>query len=1320
MKLKNYLFFFLTLAITPFANGTNIDEIPQINAVITIADIEGAPGTTVDVPVTAIGFQEFVVFECRIAFNNNVLTADNVSDNFVINLHPAISNAQTSLINDSIVAISWFSLTPASIPDGEKLFDLHLYFCDDLLSCAQYETYSHLNFIDNQTYLSKTGIILIPLALNNGSVYASDPLRILTLNKLGQAQLFVNGIEYAEPVAIPQNTQTTLYAMPDEGYQFVNWTDINGMEVSDDPVYSFDMPEENLTLTANFYEIPVELYTLTVNTVGQGSVTIDGEPYTIPVTVEEGTILNLEALAVAGHEFAGWSGDLTGANPIASILMDGDKEVTATFTEIPPELYTLTVNIVGSGSVTVNGDPYAAPLTFEEGTTVNLLALPEQWWLFDAWSGDLVGNNIMESITMDGDKTITVTFIREQFTLTVYTNGDGSVEVNGDMYTNSLHIDAGTTVSLNALANQGWEFTGWSGALSGTQNPQDLLMDEDKSVTATFEEIPPELFTLTINISGNGTVEVNGEPYAVALTFEEGTTLSLAAIPAEGWFFTGWTGDLIGTDNPASLTITGDKSVTATFAEVEPELFTLTINVEGDGGVMVNGTTYQTPILIEEGSIINLHAIPTGGWQFDGWSGDITGAHPSASILMDSDKEVTATFTEIPPELYTLTVNIVGSGSVTVNGDPYTIPVTVEEGTTLNLEAFAAAGHEFAGWSGDLTGTNPIASILMDSDKAVTATFEEIPPELYTLTVTIVGSGSVTVNGDTYTIPVTVEDGTTLSLTALPAIGWQFDGWSGDLTGDASPQGILMDSDKEVTATFTEIPPEEYTLTVTIVGSGIVTVDGANYTVPVTVEEGTTLTLEALAAAGHEFAGWSGDLTGDNPIASILMDSDKEVTATFEEIPPEMYTVVFNVVGGNGSLEAFEGGETIESGDSFPAGVNVQFVAEPDEGFKIKEWRRDGLLLVGYTLPELTVNNLNQDVIITVEFEEIPSEEYTLTVNTVGSGTVTVNGDAYTIPVTVEEGTTLNLVALPAQGYGFVNWTDANGVEVSDEAAYSFTMPAADLQLTANFVFLTYNITFIVTDTCSEPIENAIVSLNGVENEPGSYVFEDLEPGIYEYTVVADNFLPESGTLSLISRDRVVRVSLLDIDPDLVTFLQDITISPDETECFDAIKAVVTAGYGTDFIVEDGATLELVAECSVIMKAGTRIEAGAHVHAYIGSEFPFCTDKHFLSSDTDDSEYIKDHELLVPDDMTEVVSSACFRIFPNPVRDVFTLELCGFTSEPAMTVEIFDMRGEIIIREQVSTSHKHTYDLSAHPPGIYLVRVIKGDIFDIQRIIKKP
>jgi uncharacterized repeat protein (TIGR02543 family) len=139
----------------------------------------------------------------------------------------------------------------------------------------------------------------------------------------------------------------------------------------------------------------------------------------------------------------------------------------------------------------------------------------------------------------------------------------------------------------------------------------------------------------------------------------------------------------------------------------------------------------------------------------------------------------------------TLTVNIAGSGSVTREPDQPTYAL----GAVVTLTATPAPGWSFSAWSGDLiSGANP-ATITINSNTVVTATFTQ---NLYTLTTLIVGSGNVARNPD----QAPYVYGTVVTLTATPAAGWSFAGWSGDLTNAANPATITIDGNKTVTANF--------------------------------------------------------------------------------------------------------------------------------------------------------------------------------------------------------------------------------------------------------------------------------------------------------------------------------------------------------------------------------------------------------------------------------------------------------------------------------------------------------------------------------------
>ncbi len=148
---------------------------------------------------------------------------------------------------------------------------------------------------------------------------------------------------------------------------------------------------------------------------------------------------------------------------------------------LPPgaqQEYTLTINIIGNGSVTQVPDQ----ATYTYGQDVDLTANAAMGWTFDHWSGDLGGSANPETITMDGDKTVTAYFTQDQYTLTVNIVGNGSVTQVPDQATYTY----GQDVDLTANAGMGWTFDHWSGDLGGSANDETITMVGNKTVTAVF------------------------------------------------------------------------------------------------------------------------------------------------------------------------------------------------------------------------------------------------------------------------------------------------------------------------------------------------------------------------------------------------------------------------------------------------------------------------------------------------------------------------------------------------------------------------------------------------------------------------------------------------------------------------------------------------------------------------------------------------------------------------------------------------------------------------------------------------------------------
>jgi fimbrial isopeptide formation D2 family protein len=208
--------------------------------------------------------------------------------------------------------------------------------------------------------------------------------------------------------------------------------------------------------------------------------------------------------------------------------------------------------------------------------------------------------------------------------------------------------------------------------------------------------------------------------------------------------------------------------------------------VDGGGAMSVSGGTY---VLDGTAGQPDAHAAITGGTYA------LTGGFwPGAIVLR-----------------YDLSVSLTGSGTGSVSSSPAGIACgsdctePYDSGTVVTLTAAPSIGSTFGAWSGACSGTLVTCDVTMDQARNVTATFTL---NTYALTVTTAGTGS----GSVTSMPLGIDcgsdcsetygHGTTVTLTAAPAAGSAFGGWSGACSGTALTFDVTMDAAKSCTATF--------------------------------------------------------------------------------------------------------------------------------------------------------------------------------------------------------------------------------------------------------------------------------------------------------------------------------------------------------------------------------------------------------------------------------------------------------------------------------------------------------------------------------------
>ena len=465
--------------------------------------------------------------------------------------------------------------------------------------------------------------------------------------------------------------------------------------------------------------------------------------------------------------------------------------------------------------------------TYDQPTAVTLTATPDPNHQFLNWTGPDAAacaggvTNPVCTVAMTEQRNITANFAWN-VNVTVVGNGTVTDGAEGDItctsaaeVTCSDFYAPGTVVTLTAAPDTNWEFDGWSGAdavdcAGGLTNPVcALTMTEDMDLTATFSTIE---WDVSVNVVGNGTVMDGAEgslsctaaaELTCTETYDQPAVVTLTATPDTNHEFDGWSGtdasECASLTNPVcSLTMTADKSITATFSIAEWDLNVTVVGngtVSGDTIGVSDGIdcpddtdpgdctdTYDAP------TVVTLTATPDTNHEFDNWTGedaeDCAGgtSNPVCALTMTEQMDVQANFSIIE---WDVNLTVFGSGGIVTDGlegnlsctssDEATCSETYDQPTVVTLTAAPDVNWEFDGWSGtDATNcvsvTPDVCELTMTQDFDIAATFSTIQ---HLVTTSVTGDGDVTADSGTIDCPdVDCDDlydqASTVTLTAAP------------------------------------------------------------------------------------------------------------------------------------------------------------------------------------------------------------------------------------------------------------------------------------------------------------------------------------------------------------------------------------------------------------------------------------------------------------------------------------------------------------------------------------------------------------------------
>ncbi len=393
--------------------------------------------------------------------------------------------------------------------------------------------------------------------------------------------------------------------------------------------------------------------------------------------------------------------------------------------------------------------------------------------------------------------------------------------------------------------------------------------------------------TLTVTKSGTGAGTVTSSPAGIACgsacaaEYDEGAKVTLTAAADAHSEFKGWSGACTGTATSCQVTMSAARAVGAEFEALPQQTLTVGVSGSGEGKVTSEpsgiecslGSTGTCTEHFNRGSTVTLTETPAPHSRFTGWGLPCDeSTATTCTVQMSADETASAGFAAIPSQ--TLTVALSGEGTVTSSPAGIACPGSCEapfdsEGpaSTVLLTA-APAPHDEVAWSGCEAEPSPSqCEVSMSEARSVKAGFAPIQ---HTLTITVAGEGQVSASSGQIsgcsaaggTCSGSYPEGEAVELTATPAAGSGFVGWSGGPCGGTGTCHLTLEADTTLSANFAAIPLPAVEPVPAHIALGKLTVKGARATLRLSVSgPGSVVASGRGLKKARAHAGSAGPLT---------------------------------------------------------------------------------------------------------------------------------------------------------------------------------------------------------------------------------------------------------------------------------------------------------------------------------------------------------------------------------------------------------------------------------------------------------------------------
>ncbi|TSA24983.1 hypothetical protein D4R75_00385, partial [bacterium] len=719
----------------------------------------------------------------------------------------------------------------------------------------------------------------------------------------------------------PSGSQTTNYGSsaaytisPNSGYHIVDVL-VDNVSVGAVGTYSFSNIASNHTISATF---SINTYTINASAGANGTISPSGSQ-----TKDYGTGATYTFTPSAGYHIAEVRVDNVSVGAVATYSFSNiaaDHTISATFAI---NTYSISASAGANGTITPSGSQ-----SKDYGSSATYAITANTGWhiadvIVDNGSVGAVGTYSFSNI--GANHSISATFAINTYSISASAGANGTITPSG-----SQSKDYGSSATYAITSNTGWHIAdvivdNVSVGAVGTYSFSSI--SSDHTISATFAI---NTYNLSASAGANGSISPSG-----IQTVNYGTSTTFAVTPNTGYHVA----DVLVDGGPVGAitsyvfsSVSADHSIVATFAI---NTYSINASAGANGSISPSGSRNA-----DHGSSLAFTITPTTGYHVadvlvDNVSVGALSSYTFADIVVGHS--IAASFAI---NTYTISASAGANGSITPSGDQ-----TVNYGSTPAFAIAPAIGYHVADVLVDNASVGPVSSHQFASVSAGHTISASFAINTYTIAASSGANGSLSSSGN-----VVVNYGSTQTFTiqALPGFHVEtvvLDGTTSVIStqptsqpGSAPWDVQNVTSDHSFSATFAE---NYYQLSVSSTPTlGTVSIEqpsAAPY--PNYYKNGTVVTLRASTVNGYHFAGWTGvpaDKLTTNPI-DITMDSDKIVTATFEQNVPLtiVVTTINDVVDPNDGKISLREALNLTNGNAGVDRISFNITDGPGTGSKV-------------------------------------------------------------------------------------------------------------------------------------------------------------------------------------------------------------------------------------------------------------------------------------------------------------------------------------------------------------------------------------------------